>query len=832
MLPGTTHIQPAQPVLFAHHLLAYVEMAERDRGRLADARRRLNVSPLGAGALAGAGYPLDREVTATELGFDGVTANSLDAVSDRDFVVEVLAAVALGMVHLSRLAEELTWWSNPRFGFVRASDAFSTGSSIMPNKKNPDPAELVRGRAARTIAALTAVLTILKGLPLAYQRDLQEDKPPLFGAVGIYEASLGVLAGMLDTLAVDRDAHAGGRSRRLHDRNVGRGHARPPGRPVPSGSSHRRHAGRRTPRPRGSGSRRSTMTRSRRHLRPATPRRPGSLPATPRSGRPSGPQPTSTPRLRAATSSAGRRRTASMRPSERRAPASTPRAEPPAVPSANLYRRAAMPTLETIRQAPKALLHDHLDGGLRPATIVDLAREYGYADLPTTDADELAAWMRRGADRKSLELYLETFAHTVGVMQERDAIIRVAAECAEDLAADGIVYAEVRYAPELSVERGLTLDEVVEANLEGFRIGAERAAAAGRPIVMKVLVTAMRQFARSLEVAECAVRWRDAGVVGFDIAGPEAGYRPTRYLEAFDYVRRENFHITIHAGESFGPPSIWEALQFCGAERLGHGVRIVDDITLRPDGSVELGRLATFVRDRRVPLEMCPTSNVHTGAVQSVADHPFDLLRRLRYRVTVNTDNRLMSGVSLSSEFAALDEAFGIGLGEMEWLTINAMKSAFAPFDERLRIINEIVKPRYAHLRASETQVVSAAPVERAAYERGAVPGHRRAGLRRRMDGPRAGARRDAGRRLRPRAQRPPAGPDPRSRRAGARHARRRRHHGPPGARARARRARDHERHPPRRPAGPVLPCRSTARCCGQRRRHRQRLRGRLAGAG
>jgi argininosuccinate lyase len=203
ILPGMTHIQPAQPVLFAHHLLAYVEMAERDRGRLADARRRLNVSPLGAGALAGAGYPLDREATAGELGFDGVTANSLDAVSDRDFVVEVLAAIALGMVHLSRLAEELTWWSNPAFGFVRASDAFSTGSSIMPNKKNPDPAELVRGRAARVIGALAGMLALLKGLPLAYQRDLQEDKAPLFDAVAVYEASLGVLAGMLETLTVD-----------------------------------------------------------------------------------------------------------------------------------------------------------------------------------------------------------------------------------------------------------------------------------------------------------------------------------------------------------------------------------------------------------------------------------------------------------------------------------------------------------------------------------------------------------------------------------------------------------------------------------------------------
>jgi adenosine deaminase len=368
-----------------------------------------------------------------------------------------------------------------------------------------------------------------------------------------------------------------------------------------------------------------------------------------------------------------------------------------------------MLTTDTIRRAPKALLHDHLDGGLRPATIVDLAREYGYDGLPTTDPVELAAWMHRGADRKSLELYLETFTHTVGVLQDRDAIVRVAAECAEDLAADGVAYAEVRYAPELSTERGLTLDEVVEANLEGFEIGAGRAAAAGNPIVMKVIVTAMRQAARSVEVAECAVRWRGAGVVGFDVAGPEKGYPPTRYLDAFEYIRKANFHITIRAGESFGLPSIWEALQFAGAERLGHGVRIVDDITVRDDGSIELGRLAAFVRDRRVPLEMCPTSNVHTGAAASIRDHPIDLLRRLRFRVTVNTDNRLMSGVSMTSEFAALDEAFGIGLGEMEWLTINAMKSAFAPFDERLRLINEVVKPGYARLRSAESRVVSAA---------------------------------------------------------------------------------------------------------------------------
>jgi adenosine deaminase len=364
-----------------------------------------------------------------------------------------------------------------------------------------------------------------------------------------------------------------------------------------------------------------------------------------------------------------------------------------------------MLTIDTIREAPKALLHDHLDGGLRPATVIDLAREYGYRDLPTEDVAELATWFRRGADRKSLELYLETFQHTFGVMQDYDAIVRVAAECAEDLAADGIVYAEVRYAPELSVGKGLTLDEVVKANLEGFRIGAERATAAGHPITIRALVTAMRQAARSLEIAELAVRWRDDGVVGFDIAGPEAGYRPTRHLDAFEHVRRENFHITIHAGESFGLPSIWEALQICGAERLGHGVRIVDDITVRDDGSVHLGRLAAFVRDSRIPLELCPTSNVHTGGAASIAEHPIDLLRRLRFRVTVNTDNRLMSGVSVSSEFKALDEAFGIGLGEIEWMTINALKSAFVPFDERLRLINEVVKPGYARLRARDAAV-------------------------------------------------------------------------------------------------------------------------------
>lgn len=353
------------------------------------------------------------------------------------------------------------------------------------------------------------------------------------------------------------------------------------------------------------------------------------------------------------------------------------------------------PTFDQIRRAPKVLLHDHLDGGLRPQTVIDLAAEYGHT-LPTTDVDDLAAWFTEGADRRDLVLYLETFDHTFGVMQHHDAIVRVAAECAQDLADDGVVYAEVRMAPELLLEQGLTLDEAIEAMLEGFRIGS----ADGR-IEIGLLVTAMRHAANSKEVAEAALRHRDEGVVGFDIAGSEAGNPPTRHLDAFRTIAEDNFHITIHAGEAFGLPSIWEAVQICGAERLGHGVRIIDDVTVGEDGRVQLGRLASFVRDRRVPLEMCPTSNVNTGVCDTIAEHPIGLLRRLRFRVTVNTDNRLMSGTSMSEEMHKLVEAFGYGWDDLEWLTLNAMKSAFWPFDKRLRIINERIKPGYAALRAS-----------------------------------------------------------------------------------------------------------------------------------
>ncbi len=362
--------------------------------------------------------------------------------------------------------------------------------------------------------------------------------------------------------------------------------------------------------------------------------------------------------------------------------------------------------LPNLSLAPKVLLHDHLDGGLRPATVLELAHEVGYTELPADDAQSLAHWFRDAADSGSLERYLETFAHTVAVMQTPSSLARVARECVEDLAADGVIYAEVRYAPEQHLEHGLTLDEVVEAVLAGFAEGEAAAAATGRPIMVRCLVTAMRHAARSREIAELAVRYRDEGVVGFDIAGAEAGNPPTRHLDAFEFMRANNAHFTIHAGEAFGLPSIHEAIAFCGTDRLGHGVRVIDDIDLPPGADLaaesfegaELGQIANIVRDKRIPLELCPSSNVQTGAVSSIAEHPFNALARLRFRVTVNTDNRLMSDTTMSKEFFRLAEQFGYGWTDFERFTVNAMKSAFVHFDERLRLIDDVIKPGYAVL--------------------------------------------------------------------------------------------------------------------------------------
>ena len=361
----------------------------------------------------------------------------------------------------------------------------------------------------------------------------------------------------------------------------------------------------------------------------------------------------------------------------------------------------SVPTIDQIKRVPKVMLHDHLDGGLRPQTIIDIAQEIGYTQLPTTNANALALWFRESCDSGSLVRYLETFSHTIAVMQRREDIIRVARECALDLARDGVVYAEVRGAPELFTEQGLSMSEVVEATLEGYKQGMAEAKAEGNKIVVFSILCGMRQNKRSQEVAELVVKYRDLGVVGFDIAGPEDGFPPSDQKEVFDYLRKENAHFTIHAGEAYGLPSIWEAIQICGAERLGHGVRIIDDIDFSGP-EPKLGPLASYVRDRRIPLELCPTSNLQTGAAKSYAEHPIGALAKLRFRVTLNTDNRLMSQTSMSVEMSEAIKAFGWDFTDLQRVTINAMKSAFIPYPARLTIIEGVIKPGYQKIASEQ----------------------------------------------------------------------------------------------------------------------------------
>jgi adenosine deaminase len=357
------------------------------------------------------------------------------------------------------------------------------------------------------------------------------------------------------------------------------------------------------------------------------------------------------------------------------------------------------PKSDQIKRVPKALLHDHLDGGLRPETIIEIAQQIGYKKLPTDDPKKLADWFEESCNSHSLVRYLETFSHTIAVMQSKEAIIRVSRECAIDLARDGVVYAEVRGAPELFTEQGLTLDQVVEATLEGYKQGMAEAASEGNKIRVESLLCGMRQNNRSQEAAAAVVKYRDKGVVGFDIAGPEDGFPPTNQLETFEYLRKENAHFTIHAGEAYGLPSIWEAIQICGAERLGHGVRIIDDIDFSGD-KPKLGPLASYVRDRRIPLELCPTSNLQTGAAKTYSEHPIGMLAKLRFRVTLNTDNRLMSRTSMSNEMSECVKSFGWKFADLQRVTVNALKSSFIPFEERLEIIEKVVKPAYAAISA------------------------------------------------------------------------------------------------------------------------------------
>ena len=355
-----------------------------------------------------------------------------------------------------------------------------------------------------------------------------------------------------------------------------------------------------------------------------------------------------------------------------------------------------MMTKELIKRVPKVELHDHLDGGLRPRTIIELADTYGVA-IPSHDPVELATWFARGCVQKSLPLYLETFAVTVAVLQTPEALRRVAIEAMEDLAADHVVYAEIRFAPILHTAKGMSMDEVVVAVLEGMDEGKRRTG-----MSYGVILCSMRNQdpALSLEVAKLAVAYRSRGVVGFDLAGDESGYPPKKHLDAFQYIRNQNFNITIHAGEGFGLESIWQAIQVCGAHRIGHGTRLIDDMAISGTKIEKMGSLAHFIQDRRIPIEMCLSSNVGTGAAPDFASHPFHTLFRNNFRVFLSVDNRLMSDTTLSKEMEIAVEYYGLTIRDLEKLTLNAMKSAFIHHNEKIKIIFDVIKKGYAELRS------------------------------------------------------------------------------------------------------------------------------------
>ncbi|KXZ61363.1 Aminodeoxyfutalosine deaminase [Microbacterium laevaniformans] len=359
----------------------------------------------------------------------------------------------------------------------------------------------------------------------------------------------------------------------------------------------------------------------------------------------------------------------------------------------------ADPKLEgvSIRSLPKVSLHDHLDGALRPQTIIELADEIGL-DVPSTDAEELADWFEDQSDSGSLVEYLKTFDLTTAVMQSADGLRRVAKEFVEDLAADGVIYGEVRWAPEQHLGGGLSLEEAVEAVQEGIEEGEDAVDRSGRDIRVGQLITAMRHADRSLEIARLAVAFRGRGAVGFDIAGAEDGFPPSRHRAAFDYLASEFFPVTVHAGEAAGLDSIRSAILDGRALRLGHGVRIAEDLeVVQQQGDsvlVTFGDLARWVRDREIPLELSPSSNLQTGAIaawgKNLEDHPFDLLYQLGFAVTVNVDNRTMSRTSLTRELALLAETFDYRLEDLEAFQLNAAAGAFLSVEEREELIELI----------------------------------------------------------------------------------------------------------------------------------------------
>ena len=351
---------------------------------------------------------------------------------------------------------------------------------------------------------------------------------------------------------------------------------------------------------------------------------------------------------------------------------------------------------DSLRTLPKVLLHEHLDGVLRPQTVIELAKTAKYQKLPTNDPQALGTWFHQGANKGSLAKYLEGFAHTIAVMQTDEALERVAYEQVEDLSNDGVVYFETRFAPVFHTKKGLTHQQVVSAVLRGLERGRKDFG-----VPSGLIICAMRNMNVSLEMAELAVDFRDRGVVGFDLAGEEGGYPPKKHVDAFHYIQRRISISPIHAGEGYGKESIWQAIQYCGAHRIGHGTRLIDDIAIADGRVVKLGDLAQYVLDKRIPLEICLISNVHTGAAPSLAEHPFKILYQEKFRVTLNTDNRLMSDTSMSKEFEAAADTFGLTLDDFEKITINAMKSAFLPYKQRCDIIYSLIKPGYASARNS-----------------------------------------------------------------------------------------------------------------------------------
>ncbi|HPI36945.1 MAG TPA: adenosine deaminase [Ignavibacteriaceae bacterium] len=360
-----------------------------------------------------------------------------------------------------------------------------------------------------------------------------------------------------------------------------------------------------------------------------------------------------------------------------------------------LKREKFLKTENVIRLAPKVMLHDHLDGGLRPQTIIELAKEIKYNKLPSSDAGELADWFHQGANKGNLVEYLMGFEHTTAVMQTKEALKRVAYEMMEDMKDDGVCYIETRFAPVFHTSKGLHHDEIVEAVLEGLEKG-KRDFNVGYGLIL----CGMRNMENTLEIAELAVNFRKQGVVGFDLAGEEGGYPPKRHIEAFQFIQRSNFNITVHAGEAFGKESIWQAIQWCGAHRIGHGTRILEDLVVDKDGNIlGLGDLAQYILDKRIPIEVCLLSNVHTGAIDKIENHPFWKLYKNKFRVTINTDDRLMSDTTLTKEFITANEVFGLNLEDVEKITINAMKSAFIPYNERLNYIYSVIKPGYQKIR-------------------------------------------------------------------------------------------------------------------------------------